>query len=60
MTIDPVLAELRELTLRVNVLGSRMDRMERRVLRWGAVVLLGAEAARMFLAPLAAQLMEVT
>ncbi len=40
---------LDQLGARVDELSARVERLEKRVLRWGAVLVLGAEAARMFL-----------
>lgn len=44
------------LSERVDGIAGRMDRMERRVLRWGSALIVGLEAARLFLAPFVATL----
>ena len=45
-------ASLESLGRELRELRGRVERIETRILRWGALIVLGAEAARIFLAPL--------
>jgi len=51
-------ATLESLSRQLDALGRRVTHLETRILRWGALLVFGAEAARFFLAPYLAPFME--
>lgn len=56
MSTEP--ATLESLSRQLDALGRRVTHLETRILRWGALLVFGAEAARFFLAPYLAPFME--